>query len=67
MSDLVPQVGDACMADPEVEGEFLYGHITRIDSNGMAYTDIEISTPDGLFVGDVPTFKQDGVWVFDSF
>ena len=67
MSDLVPQVGDECMADPEVEGEFLYGRITRIYENGLAHTDIEVRSLHGLFVGDVPTFKQDGVWVFDSF
>lgn len=57
----MPQVGDKCCADPEGEGEFVYGVITRIE-NGLAESDLIPG-----FCGDVPTQKRDGVWVFTSF
>ena len=62
---ITPQVGDRCCADPEVEGEIMYGVITKIEQGGqclLAWSDL---TRD--FCGDVPTRKLDGVWLFDSF
>lgn len=56
-----PQVGDPCKADPEEEGVFLEGTITKIE-NGVACSDLYPG-----FCGDIPTSKQEGVWVFDSF
>jgi hypothetical protein len=56
-----PQVGDKCCADPEEEGKFEYGFITKIE-DGIAYSDLIPG-----FAGDVPTGKRDNVWVFESF
>ena len=55
------QVGDRCCADPEVEGEMMYGIIVDI-KDYLAYSNLTVG-----FCGDVPTRKLDGVWVFDSF
>lgn len=62
------QVGDRCCADPEEEGVFMYGVITKIEGD-IAYSDLskDHSIAGGDFGGDVPTRKRDGVWVFDSF
>jgi hypothetical protein len=62
----MPTVGDLCCADPEEEGVFLYGVITRIEGD-IAYSDLMPDhSPEG-FGGDVPTSKRDGIWVFTSF
>jgi len=68
VSNIEPQVGDACKADFEEEGKFEYGKITKIE-DGLAYTDIDwgMGSRFEAFVGDTPTRKVDGVWVFDSF
>lgn len=56
-----PQVGDRCCADPEVEGEMMYGIIVDIE-DGLAYSNLAKG-----FCGDVPEKKLDGVWLFTSF
>ncbi len=61
----VPQIGDECKADPLEKGDFLFGKITKIE-DGLAYSDLDVYI-DEEFCGDIPTHKQDGVWVFDSF
>jgi hypothetical protein len=60
-----PKVGDECKADPCEEGKFLYGKITRIE-DGLAYSDLDCGDRQE-FCGDLPTRKEDGVWVFDGF
>lgn len=68
MSSNEPQVGDECKADFEEEGKFEFGKITKIE-DGLAYTDMDLglSSRFEAFVGDTPTRKEDGVWVFDAF
>ncbi len=56
-----PQIGDQCMADPEVEGNFLYGEITKLEK-GLAWSNLC-----NEFCGDTPTKKLDSVWLFDNF
>ena len=71
---LEPIVGDHCKADPEEEGEFLHGKITKIDGN-LAYAKLDgfkhgcrsYRSEGGNFCGDLPTRKVDGIWVFDGF
>lgn len=59
------KLGDSCKADPIEEGDFLYGVITFIDEDsGLAKSDL---LGDEEFCGDIPSGKQAGVWVFDSF
>lgn len=61
------KVGDACKADAEVEGEFIYGKITKIDREaGLAWSDLDWREREP-FCGDLPTRQVDGVWLFDSF
>ena len=64
--DTTPQVGDKCCADPEEEGKFVYGRITKIEGD-LAYSDLEVVGSSDEFCGDLPTKKKDGVWLFDSF
>ena len=60
-----PQVGDACKADPD--GEYSYGIITAI-VNDLAYSNLKFDFCEvAEFCGDIPTRKEDGVWVFDSY
>jgi len=68
MMNIEPKVGDECKADFEEEGKFEYGTITKIE-DGLAYTDINMSMGSRFeaFVGNTPTHKVDGVWVFDAF
>ena len=61
----VPQVGDECKADPFEEGDYILSTITKIE-DGYAWANIRIS-PTEKFCGDLPTKKEDGVWVFTSF
>ena len=64
----MPTIGDPCCADAHVEGEMMYGVITRIEGD-IAYSDLskDYGIAGGEFGGDVPTRKIDGVWVFDAF
>jgi hypothetical protein len=60
------KVGDSCMADPCVEGEFEYGKITRIcNKTGMAYSNLKCGQKE--FCGSIPTEKEDGSWKFTDF
>ena len=62
-----PKVGDKCKADTEGEGEYEYGAIIGIDGD-QVYSDLKVyGAPDWTFCGDLPTRKEEGVWVFDSF
>ena len=64
-----PQVGDRCCADTvgDEEVNYEYGVITKIE-DGMAYSNLKVEGAGNWeFCGDLPTRKEDGVWVFDSF
>ena len=64
-----PKVGDRCCADTvgDEEVNYEYGVITKIE-DGMAYSDLHVDGASNWeFCGDLPTRKEDGVWVFDSF
>ncbi len=69
MCRVIVEVGDRCKADPEEEGVFLFGVITKIE-DGCAWSDLLPPTApyhkDG-FAGDLPTRNHDGVWIFDAF
>ena len=60
-----PQVGDKCKADPFEEGDFIFSTIIKI-KDGYAWADFDMSYS-VKFCGDLPTRKEDDVWVFDSF
>lgn len=63
-----PKVGDPCKADWSVEGEFDYGHITKIgtgDESGLVWAELGDCKD---FCGDKPTRKDmEGNWIFDGF
>lgn len=62
-----PKVGDQCKADPVEEGDYIFGEITKIDEDaGLAWSDLDWGERE-QFCGDLPTRKEDGVWVFDGF
>jgi hypothetical protein len=61
------KVGDECKADHIGDGEYIFGKITKIDEEtGLAWADFKWDFIDE-FCGDIPTRKEDGVWVFDAF
>ena len=60
-----PRVGDMCMAATMAEDEYEHGRITRIDGD-QVYADLNVGGG-WEFSGDMPTRKEEGVWVFDSF
>ncbi len=66
MANSEPKVGDECKADPIGEGKFLFGHITKIE-DGLAEANLVGFSDFPYFVGDTPTRRDDGVWIFDSF
>jgi len=62
-----PKVGDRCCADTEGEGEYGYGVITKIE-DGLVYANLKVfGASNWEFCGDIPTRKEDGVWICDSF
>lgn len=61
-----PKVGDACCAAIHTDYEYFFGTITAIEGD-LAWSNLGSKFLVEEFCGDLPTRKENGVWVFDSF